>query len=50
MATRAREPLWLIPGVGHHVGDYDDIVVTDARVVAGRAVWTLQPTSDERQS
>jgi hypothetical protein len=47
--TRAREPLTLTPAVGQHVGDYDDIVVTDARVVAGSAVWTVQPTSDECQ-
>ena len=46
-ATRAVEPLRVIPSVGTHVGDLDDIVLTNAGVAAGRVEWTMQPTQSE---
>ena len=46
-ATRAIEPLSLIPPVGTPVGDLDDIFVTNAGVAAGRVEWTMQPTQNE---
>jgi hypothetical protein len=46
-ATRAIEPLTLIPSVGDYVGDFEDIIVTNAGIGAGRVEWTMQPTQDE---
>jgi hypothetical protein len=46
-ATRAIQPLSLTPSMGIDVGDLDEIVVTNARVAAGRVEWTMQPTQEE---
>lgn len=43
-ATRATE---FEPGVGDQVGAFDPIVVTDVRLAAGQATWTVQPPADE---